>query len=29
MMEEMDRQRREEEARLFPGGSGRAVEKDW
>ena len=29
MMEEMDRDRREEEARLFPGGSGRAVERDW
>ncbi len=29
MMERMDAERREEEARLFQGGSGRAVEKDW
>ena len=29
LMEEMDAERREEEARLFPGGGGRAVEKDW
>ena len=29
MMEEMDRDRRDEERKLFPGGGGMKVDKDW
>ena len=29
LMEEMDRKRREEEGKLFPGSGGPRVEKDW
>ncbi len=29
MMEEMDRDRRKEEEKLFPGGGGMRVDKDW
>lgn len=29
MMEEMDRDRRDEEKKLFPGGGGMKVDKDW